>query len=496
MPANICQFEDKIFRADAVIDILSLFITFIVNKCTSWNGAKAENKVLRSFILGETFIAKEFNEKNIGKAIDNWLQKLQITQNEISPVIRFEFADFDDKADFFKLFVDVNKKGIAGAPVEYKKIVAESGKKKQELFFDTSADKIIADTSKQLVIASEYLPELKEIVDSKGKNTPLLDLAQMGRVLSEVAGLFNLLGIEIIIPKELKKLAYPQLRFKAKASKGSAENTYLNLNDLLNFSYEISLGDQTISPAEFKKLLKSSEQFVKFKDQYLLLNPDEVNNIINRLKEPIPELSSPMQALYAAISREINGIKFEPDEILRNLLDDLTRVEDINIPETLNATLRGYQERGYKWLYSNSKKHLGSCIADDMGLGKTIQLITLLLKYKEENKLEKPALVICPTTLIGNWFKECQKFSPSLNVEIYHGAQRQFDVKNKDVILSSYGVLRRDLKKLQAKEWSFLIIDEAQNIKNAETDQTKAVKSLKADNYIAMTGTPVENRLT
>ena len=493
MPANICQLEDKILKPNTVIDILSLFITFIVNKCMSWEHLTIENKVLRSFFLGETFLVEEFNEKNIGKAVENWLNKLQITGSDISPVIRFEFVD---TADFFRLFVDVNKKGSAQVPVEYKKIIAESQKKKKQvLFFDIPADKIITDISKQLVIASEYLPELKEIVDSKGQTSPLLDLEQMGKVLSQVAGLFHILGIEMTIPKELKKLAYPQLQLKAK-SKGSAEKSYLTLDDLLDFSYEISLGDKTISPAEFKKLLKSTKGLVKFKDQYLLLNPDEVNNIINRLKEPPPELNSPMQALFAAVSGEINGIKFQPDTTLKNILNDLTKVEDINIPETLNAKLRGYQERGYKWLYSNSKKHLGSCIADDMGLGKTIQIITLLLQYKKENQLEKPALVICPTTLIGNWQKECQKFAPSLNIEIYHGAQRQFNVKNKDVILSSYGVLRRDLKKLQAKEWSFLIIDEAQNIKNAETDQTKAVKSLKADNYIAMTGTPVENRLT
>jgi len=172
------------------------------------------------------------------------------------------------------------------------------------------------------------------------------------------------------------------------------------------------------------------------------------------------------------------------------------KIEDISVPDNLNATLRPYQERGFKWLYSNYKKQFGSCIADDMGLGKTIQVITLLLQYKNENKKPKPSLVICPTTLIGNWEKECQKFAPSLNLNIYHGFDRELNTKNIDVLITSYGTFRRDVEKFSKKNWNFLIIDEAQNIKNSETAQTKAIKSLKADNYIAMTGTPVENKLT
>src|SRR5574344_1176530 len=134
-------------------------------------------------------------------------------------------------------------------------------------------------------------------------------------------------------------------------------------------------------------------------------------------------------------------------------------------------------------------------MADDMGLGKTIQVISLVLKMKEEHQLKKPVLVICPTTLMGNWMKELQMFAPALDATIYHGPDRQLDVKH-DVILTTYAIMRIDVEELKKQTWGMIIVDEAQNIKNPDTAQTLAIKMLKSDVKIAMTGTPVENRLT
>ena len=161
------------------------------------------------------------------------------------------------------------------------------------------------------------------------------------------------------------------------------------------------------------------------------------------------------------------------------------------------ATLRPYQERGYEWLYKNSKIGFGSLIADDMGLGKTLQVITTLLKFKQEGVLKKKkALAVLPTTLLTNWQKEIKKFAPQLDVQVYHGSNRKLDLKSHDVILTTYGIARSETAGLSKIKWSLLILDEAQNIKNPQTGQTKAIKKLKADIKIAMTGTPVENRLS
>ena len=149
-------------------------------------------------------------------------------------------------------------------------------------------------------------------------------------------------------------------------------------------------------------------------------------------------------------------------------------------------------------MYKNSKLGFGSLLADDMGLGKTLQIITILLKLKEEGELEKrKALIIVPTTLLTNWVKEIAKFAPDLIPAVYHGSNRNLDLlKNADLIITTYGVVRSDTAKLSKKKWLTVVIDEAQNIKNPTTAQTKAVKKIKAPVKIAMSGTPVENRLT
>ena len=242
------------------------------------------------------------------------------------------------------------------------------------------------------------------------------------------------------------------------------------------------------------ELARSAEGVVKFRDQYLLLEPEAVKKIMDKLESPLPELSS-AEALKASITGEAAGVPFQFEEVLQKLLQDLGREEKVKLPAGLNADLRPYQQRGFNWLYANTVKGLGSCLADDMGLGKTVQVLALLLKYKEEGRLKHPALVVCPTTLLGNWAKECQKFAPSLHADIYHGGKRRLVTKSMDLVLTSYGLLRRDMEKFKRKKWGLVVIDEAQNIKNPGTEQTKAVKSLRGQSFIAMSGTPVENRL-
>ncbi len=476
MPLYICYQEDKFLSEDGVFDLLSLFITHIIKKIIYiWKGRPPKDKIIPVFAYDYLFRANTFAEKNIAQSIANWLEKLYVRKKDICPLIRIENL----KDENFGIFVDVvNKKNSLEPVTEYKKL----------------KDK--AEISKQLIIAGEYFPELKEIVDKNGKTVPVISMQKIAEIFLNTIAIFNVMGIEIVFPKELKKLAFPHLQARAKLKKSVETGaSYINLDEMLDFSYEVAIGNEIIPLSDFRKLVKQTQGLIKYKDEYVLLKPEEVQNILNKLQDPFPQMSSSMQALYTAVSGEINGVKFLADEALQRVLDDITKIEEVNIPENLNATLRPYQERGFRWLYSNAKKRFGSCIADDMGLGKTIQVITLLLQYKNENKTPKPSLVICPTTLIGNWEKECRRFAPSLNLNIYHGLERQLKTKDVDVLITSYGTFRRDVKKFSAQDWSFLVIDEAQNIKNSETAQTKAIKSLKADNYIAMTGTPVENRL-
>ena len=167
-----------------------------------------------------------------------------------------------------------------------------------------------------------------------------------------------------------------------------------------------------------------------------------------------------------------------------------------NPPESLTGELRPYQKIGYSWLVQNIKFRFGSILADDMGLGKTIQILSAILYFKENNRLEdESTLIIVPPTLIPNWENEIRKCAPDLTYYIYHGSNRTFPLENYDIILTSYGVVRLDLDMFVDRVWFLCVIDEAQNIKNPNTEQTKAIKEVPASTKVALTGTPIENKL-
>jgi SNF2 family DNA or RNA helicase len=178
-----------------------------------------------------------------------------------------------------------------------------------------------------------------------------------------------------------------------------------------------------------------------------------------------------------------------------NELINETRVYDP--PKSLTGELRPYQKIGYSWLVSNMKYNFGCILADDMGLGKTVQVLATILYYKEMNPFDsEPSLIIVPPTLISNWENEIRKFTPDLTYYIYHGINRIFPYEDYDIILTSYGMIRHDLEMFLDRTWFLCVIDEAQNIKNPNTQQTKAIKKVPALNRIAITGTPIENKLT
>ena len=168
-------------------------------------------------------------------------------------------------------------------------------------------------------------------------------------------------------------------------------------------------------------------------------------------------------------------------------------------PKTLNATLRPYQQRGLHWLSTMAALGLGACLADDMGLGKTIQLLAFLLRRVDESAGDgRPALLVAPTSVVGNWEREIQRFAPSLSVTQHYGADRlvtakAFPRQPGALVVTTYGLLRRDAELLAGIDWSVVALDEAQNIKNAASVTAKAARALKATHRFALTGTPVDH---
>ena len=330
---------------------------------------------------------------------------------------------------------------------------------------------------------SAYLPALSILAIKKNL---MLSREETGLFLQKSAKLLQRFGIDIVLPKSLKNVLTPKPVISVKSVKGAGNVvSFLNLDDVLSYDRALMLGDTLIDIEEFKKLFLNKSGLVKFNDQFLLLDPEEVAKMLKALEKP----ADTKEVLQAVLSG--NAVCSKPaSEIIKNIF----RQEEVPIPQNLNAELRPYQEQGYRWLYANIKSGFGCLLADDMGLGKTVQIISLMLSFKNSKEAEMPFLVIAPASLLSNWEHEIAKFAPSLKTAVYHGAGRKFNIEA-DVIISTYQTMQKDIEKLKDKKVFCIILDEAQAIKNSGTKKAHAVKAIQARGRIALTGTPVENNL-
>ena len=278
--------------------------------------------------------------------------------------------------------------------------------------------------------------------------------------------------------------------------------SFLGKDAFSRFDWRVAVGDRELTKEELTELAKHVGEVVLVGDDFVYLDPTELARMAETVdKQPQPTYLEKMRAALMG-NYENKGRQAEvlvSDEI-RKRLKRLTEIDEISPPENLHATLRPYQARGFSWLMKNLRLGIGALIADDMGLGKTLQVIATLLQLKNDGELTKAkALVVVPTTLMTNWQREITKFAPSLSVGIYHGTSRVLPEAVKDlpdVTLTTYGLMRRETEKLAGYKWRLLVLDEAQAVKNATSGQSVAAKSLNASQTIAMTGTPVENRLS
>ena len=350
---------------------------------------------------------------------------------------------------------------------------------------------------RQLAILCDIVDGLDAYINDKGKRSIEFTMQTFPTFLMQVIPAMRLLGVNVIMPKALRTLIRPQISVKLK-SKGKDSNGFLSMSDLLDFNWQVAVGNVFLSPEEFDRLLGHASGLLRFKEQYVYIDEAGMSKLQKVLNAP-PKIK-PGELLQAALCGEYKGAPVELTDEVRELIRQFTSQSIIPLPESINAQLRPYQERGFSWMYRNMKIGFGSIIADDMGLGKTLQVITLLAKMKEEGAMDKKkALVVVPTGLLHNWQSEVKRFAPQLTTGVYHGTARDLkddNCKNADIILSTYGVVRSDADILKKQKWQVLVIDEAQNIKNSDTAQSKAIRSIPANCHIAMSGTPVENRLS
>jgi SNF2 family DNA or RNA helicase len=332
---------------------------------------------------------------------------------------------------------------------------------------------------------SNYLPEIRALFSRKNIR---LGEERLIEFLDTGAELLSRLGIEVILPKSLHRELKPRLVIRADGAKKApgALVRYFNLDSLLDWNWEVAIGDQVISGEEFAALLKGKSRLVKFRDAFVYMDPAELSRLLKKSRESQPGINEFLKSHFAGDSL----LSFDAEQIIEKLFEERT----FTLPPGLNASLRPYQERGFNWVCSLLSAGFGCVLADDMGLGKTIQAIAVLLRFKNDSLLEDKALVVAPAALLENWERELSRFAPALRVSRYHGPGRILDKKS-DVFLTTYQTASRDREKLVKRQFSFLIADEAQLMKNAATAGARTLKELRSSCRLALSGTPVENRL-
>ncbi|MDP3666928.1 MAG: DEAD/DEAH box helicase [Sediminibacterium sp.] len=418
-----------------------------------------------------------FNEKEIPNTIQLWLNRFYISKKAYSPVLQVHETE-DEKGFELEVLMKDNH-----APMQPVESLFSFMQKKAEVQFAALKD---------MQSLSAYFPGFNQLITSQGKHKLIYPTQTFSEVLTSILPAIRMFGIQTLLPKSLQSLLRPRISLSLKPN--TKNKSYFSINDLIDFDWKVAMGNTFISKEAFLSLSQKSAGLIKIRDQYVMMNGEDIEKIIKKLDAPT--LPKPFTLLQAALSGDYEGAPVQIDKSLQKKINDILKTASVALPKNMTATLRHYQERGFGWMYKNAQLGIGSLLADDMGLGKTIQVITLLQKFKEEGMLKKkPALVIAPTTLLSNWKAEIEKFAPGLQATIFHGASRSVDFKGMDVVITTYGIARTDNEKFKKQKWYTLVIDEAQNVKNAETAQTKAVKKIPAGIKIAMSGTPVENRL-
>jgi SNF2 family DNA or RNA helicase len=360
--------------------------------------------------------------------------------------------------------------------------------------------------------AARIFPPLTAALRAKAPDRARLTLDEAFSFLKDAAPLLEQSGFGIMVPAWWQGGARIRARAKAKATKSPGPNakSLLNFESLVSFDWQLTLAGEPIDRAEFERLAALKQPLVQVRGQWVVLDPAQVEAALRLLASEGDGTAGLLDTLRAGLGggNALAGVEVEGLEAtgwLGELLADLADESRIAIrlpPEGLQAELRPYQARGYSWLAFLRRFGLGACLADDMGLGKTVQSIAYLLHERQQLGATAPALIVCPTSVVGNWQRELERFAPSLRLLVHRGADRQSGAafaraaKRHDLVLTSYALLTRDREVLAQIRWSSVVLDEAQNIKNSATKQAQAARSLPADGRVALTGTPVENRLT
>jgi hypothetical protein len=365
-------------------------------------------------------------------------------------------------------------------------------------------ERLLADLGR----AARRVPQVAALLKMTRPSVTKLTTEEAWSFLRQGAIPLAQLGLGVLAPpwwnKPRGRLAR---RMKVRPKDGKSA---IGLQGLVQYEWRVAIGDAELTEAELRDLAARRAPLVQMRGQWIELRQEDIDAALAFYnKRAAAGTTDGNTAMRIALGLEggddglpISGV--DGEGWMKDLFTAAVQAGFASqvAPAGFRATLRGYQERGLGWLAWHDRVGLGACLADDMGLGKTVQMLALLVAERQEKKRPAATLLVCPTSVVGNWQREAERFAPGLKVVMHHGAGRRSGAalaalpKQADLVLTSYGTLVRDREELSALTWGRVVLDEAQNVKNADTAQAKAVRTLRTDRRVALTGTPVENRLS
>ncbi len=358
--------------------------------------------------------------------------------------------------------------------------------------------------------ASRMFPELDRELETTAPEGVELDTRGALRFLKETGPLLAGAGFGVLLPDWVRKsrlgLKLTTRSRTAGVAASSAAAPKFGLADLVDFRYQLAVGDKVLDPDELAELARLKVPLVRVRGRWVELDDRHLQAALKFLERRGSGVMTSGEAMLAGLGEtaDLPVTDVDADGWLADLLSGQAehRLAPMRTPTSFHGQLRPYQERGLSWLAFLGQAGLGSILADDMGLGKSPQTLALLAQERDEGAGHGPSLLVCPMSVVGNWQREAARFTPELSVYVHHGSGRLAGddltaaLTSADLVITTYGVATRDREALSRVEWVRVICDEAQSIKNSGTRQAQAVRGIPAASRIALTGTPVENRLS
>ncbi|MEU6586469.1 DEAD/DEAH box helicase [Nocardia sp. NPDC046763] len=431
----------------------------------------------------------ETGSHRVASVLDDW--RTSLTADEPELVLRLLEPDGEEPGELWRLEVCLREEGEAPQPVLL-----------------PGDPQLMRIAGEKLAAAKQAYPRLRDLPGDARSMDLFLPTEVVMDLVAHGANALRSAGVRLMLPRAWR-VAAPAMKLRVQSP--AATETAVGLKGLVSFRWELALGDTVLTPAEMSRLVDAKSDLVRLRGEWVQADHRMLAAAADYVSGRTDETETTIGGLFAELSAHpVIGVPLEEVTATgwaAQLFDGERSVEPVPDPVGLKARLRPYQQRGLTWLAAMSRLGCGAILADDMGLGKTVQVLALLVHEREtaaaasESESVGPTLLVCPMSVVGNWQREAERFAPDLRVLVHHGAGRRSGaeldaaVADSDLVVTTYALLARDVEDLKRQDWQRVVLDEAQHIKNAGTRQARAARLVPARHRLALTGTPVENRL-